>query len=134
MQANESEVSYMISSQLLQKALEDIKNITGKEMAILDLDGRYAARTDESFIAAAEAKYNSEKAKLNAKEETLDLKMKNLDTEISALTTEYDSVKNTISKQIEKSFKNRLPSGSYRVITQDTSSDIATRIQWLNAS
>ena len=36
--------------------------------------------------------------------------------------------------QIEKSFKNRLPSGSYRVITQDTSSDIATRIQWLNAS
>lgn len=51
MQANESEVSYMISSQLLQKALEDIKNITGKEMAILDLDGRYAARTDESFIA-----------------------------------------------------------------------------------
>ena len=60
---------------------------------------------DESEIAAAEAKYNTEKAKLNAKEQTIDLKMKNLDTEISALTTEYDSVKNTISKQIEKSFK-----------------------------
>lgn len=60
---------------------------------------------DESFIAQAEAKYNTEKAKLNAKEETLDLKMKNLDTEISSLTTEYDTVKNTISKNIEKSFK-----------------------------
>ncbi len=60
---------------------------------------------DETYISQAEAKYNTEKAKLNAKEETLDLKMKNLDTEISSLTTEYDTVKNTISKNIEKSFK-----------------------------
>ena len=36
--------------------------------------------------------------------------------------------------QIEKSFKNRIPNTSYRVITQDTSSDIETRIQWLNAT
>ena len=36
--------------------------------------------------------------------------------------------------QIEKSFKNRLPSSSYRVITQDTSSDIETRIKRLNAT
>ena len=60
---------------------------------------------DETYIAQAEAKYNTQKEKLNAKEETLDLKMKNLDTEISSLTTEYDTVKNTISKNIEKSFK-----------------------------
>ena len=60
---------------------------------------------DETYIAQAEAKYNTEKAKLNAKEETIDLKMKNLDTEISSLTTEYDTVKNTLSKNIEKSFK-----------------------------
>ena len=44
----------MISSQLLQKALDDIKTITGKDMAVLDLDGRYAARTDESFSADAD--------------------------------------------------------------------------------
>lgn len=61
--------------------------------------------TDETAVAQAEAKYNTEKTKLNNKEQTLDLKMKNLDTEISALTTEYDTVKNTISKNIEKSFK-----------------------------
>ena len=36
--------------------------------------------------------------------------------------------------QIEKSFKNRLPSESYRPVTQDTSSDIETRINWLNAA
>ncbi len=73
--------------------------------------GNYATDTyikeisDETAIAQAEAKYSLEKSKLNAKEETLDLKMKNLDTEISSLTTEYDTVKNTISKNIEKSFK-----------------------------
>ena len=61
--------------------------------------------SDETAIAEAEAKYQTEKAKLNSKEETLDLKMKNLDTEISSLTTEYDTVKNAISKNIEKSFK-----------------------------
>ena len=61
--------------------------------------------TDDTMVAQAEAKYSTEKAKLNAKEETLDMKMKNLDTEISSLTTEYDTVKNTISKNIEKSFK-----------------------------
>lgn len=73
--------------------------------------GNYATDTyikeiaDETLIAYAESKYNTEKAKLNAKEQTIDLKMKNLDTEISSLTTEYDTVKNTISKNIEKSFK-----------------------------
>lgn len=73
--------------------------------------GNYATDTyikevaDETLIAAAEAKYNTQKAKLNMKEQTLDLRLKNLDTEISALTTEYDTVKNTISKQIEKTFK-----------------------------
>lgn len=61
--------------------------------------------SNDTAIAQAEAKYTTEKAKLNAKEETLDLKMKNLDTEISSLSTEYDTVKNTISKNIEKSFK-----------------------------
>ena len=61
--------------------------------------------SDDTLIAQAEAKYSTEKAKLNSKEETLDMKMKNLDTEISSLTTEYDTVKNTISKNIEKSFK-----------------------------
>ncbi len=61
--------------------------------------------SDETAIAQAEAKYSSEKAKLNSKEEELDLKMKNLDTEISSLSTEYETVKNTISKNIEKSFK-----------------------------
>ena len=61
--------------------------------------------SDDSEIAAAEAKYQTQKAHLSSKEDEIDLKMKNLDTEISALTTEYDSVKSVITKNIEKSFK-----------------------------
>ena len=60
--------------------------------------------TDEDAIAQAEAEFTSQKAKLTYKEEQLDMEMKNLDTEISTLTTEYDSVKNLISKNVEKIF------------------------------
>ena len=61
--------------------------------------------TDDEAVARAEAKYNTMKAKLSSKEQTIDLKMKNLDTEITSLTTEYDTIKNTLTKNIEKSFK-----------------------------
>ena len=70
--------------------------------------------SDDTLIAQAEAKYTTEKAKLNSKEETLDMKMKNLDTEISSLTTEYDTVKNTISKNIENSCKPQVLGGAAR--------------------
>ncbi len=60
--------------------------------------------TDEDAVAQAEAEYNATKSKLNYKEETLELELKNIDTELSALTTEYDTVKNLISKNVEKVF------------------------------
>lgn len=44
------------------------------------------------------------KSQLSYKEESLDLELKNIDTELSALTTEYDTVKNLISKNVEKVF------------------------------
>ena len=60
---------------------------------------------DETKIAQAAAKYETQKQRLSSKENSLDLKIKNLDTEISALTTEYESVKGTITKNIERTFK-----------------------------
>ena len=60
--------------------------------------------TDDDAIAQAEAEYNVKKSKLSYKEQNLELKMKNIDTELSALTTEYDTVKNLISKNVEKVF------------------------------
>jgi len=68
------------------------------------LSGHVAEVTDEDAIARAEIEYNVQKAKLNHKEESLELQMKNLDMEISSLTTEIDSVKNLISKGVEKVF------------------------------
>ena len=68
-------------------------------------DTYIAEVTDTEGIAQAEARYNAAKAKIENKENTIDMKMKNLDTEISSLTTEYDTMKNVISKTIEKSFK-----------------------------
>lgn len=68
-------------------------------------DTYIAEVTDTEGIAQAEARYNAAKAKIEHKENTIDMKMKNLDTEISSLSTEYDTMKNVISKAIEKSFK-----------------------------
>ena len=68
------------------------------------LNGHVAEVKDEDAIARAELDYNVTKAKLNYKEESLELKMKNLDMEIAALNTEFDTVKNLISKNVEKVF------------------------------
>lgn len=68
------------------------------------LNGHVAEVPDESAITQAELEYNVTKGKLNYKEETLELQMKNLDMEISALTSEFDTVKNLISKGVEKVF------------------------------
>lgn len=66
--------------------------------------GHVVEVTDDDAVAQAEAEYNVKKSQLNYKEETLEVKLKNIDTELSALTTEYDTVKNLISKNVEKVF------------------------------
>lgn len=84
-------------------------------MASLNQDGYYyqtrynetgymAEVTDDDAIARAEAEFTRMKSELTYKEDSIDLKSKKLDAEISALSTEYDTVKNLISKSIEKTF------------------------------
>lgn len=60
--------------------------------------------SDTDAIARAEAEFIAKKAELTAKEDSIDLKSKQLDAEIASLATELDSVKNFISKSIEKTF------------------------------
>lgn len=60
--------------------------------------------TDEDAITQAELEFTQKKSKINYKEEKLELDMKKLDLEISSLTTEYDTVKNLITKNVEKTF------------------------------
>ena len=60
--------------------------------------------TDEDAITQAELAFTQKKNKINYKEEQIDLDMKNLDLEISSLTTEYDTVKQMLTKNVEKTF------------------------------
>ena len=53
----------------------------------------------------AEVKYNTALKEIEAKDKQYDTDLKNLDTEHSALQTEYDSIKSTIDKNVERSFK-----------------------------
>lgn len=59
---------------------------------------------DEREIARVEAKYNQDLAALEKKDSVIDLELKKLDTEHNALQTEYESVKNVVDKNVEKSF------------------------------
>ena len=74
-------------SYLLQNILNDIEN------------------DDERKIAQAESKYNQDIAALEKKDQRIDLELKKLDTEHQALQLEYDSVKNVVDKNVEKSFQ-----------------------------
>jgi len=59
---------------------------------------------DERQIALMESEYNQALAALEKKDQRIDLELKKLDTEHNALQTEYESVKNVVDKNVEKSF------------------------------
>ena len=60
--------------------------------------------SDTDAIARAEAEFTAKKAELTYKEDTIDMKTKKLDAEIASISAEVDSVRNIISKAIEKTF------------------------------
>lgn len=59
---------------------------------------------DSSKIAQAEAEYQKSMYEIQAQDKEYDMKIKKLDTEHSALKQEVDSIKNVMSKNVEKSF------------------------------
>lgn len=62
--------------------------------------------TDNSAaVTKAEAEYNRAMNDINSKDSMYDIQLKNIDTEHSALQTEYDSIKNALTKNIERTFK-----------------------------
>ena len=67
--------------------------------------GYIVEESDSDAIARAEAEFTQKKAELTYKEDAIDMKSKKLDAEISSLSTEYDTVKQLISKSIEKTFQ-----------------------------
>ena len=63
------------------------------------------SQEDEVKIALAEVKYKNAIREIENKDKKFDQDLKKLDTEHTALQTEYDSIKEVISKNVERSFK-----------------------------
>lgn len=70
----------------------------------IDSDSAIQEVEDEREIARIEREYQNKLSDLESKDNRYDLELRKLDTEHSALQTEYDSVKNVIDKNVEKSF------------------------------
>lgn len=92
-----------------------IKNGTYSMVSLNSKDGYYYQTrynetgymtevTDDDAVARAEAEFTAKKAELTYKEDKIDIQTKQLDAEISSLSTEYETVKQLISKSIEKTF------------------------------
>lgn len=63
-------------------------------------------QTDTSAaVAKAEAKYQRAMNDIQAKDSIYDIQLKNIDTEHTSLQTEYDSIKNAMNKNIERTMK-----------------------------
>ncbi len=60
---------------------------------------------NEELIALATVKYEKAVEDIDAKETKLDLQLNRIDAQHNALKTEYDSVKQIVSKNIDRSFK-----------------------------
>lgn len=60
--------------------------------------------TDDKDLAKAEAEYQNAMNEIEIQDKKYDTKLKRLDTEHSAMKTEYDSIKNIIGKNVERSY------------------------------
>lgn len=101
------------SSQWIEYALESgiaTMEQVDKNYTWNSLDYKSCAKiteeTDNSdAVTKAEAEYNRAMNDIEAKDSIYDIQLKNIDTEHSALQTEYDSIKNALNKNIERTFK-----------------------------
>ena len=68
-------------------------------------DTNLSMETDDLTVLKAQAEYENKMDNINAKDKQLDLQLSKLENERNALKTEYDTVKDLIKKNIEKSYK-----------------------------
>lgn len=70
----------------------------------IDSDVNIQEVDDDREIAIVEQKYKLDMAEAERKDNIFDMQLRKLDTEHNALQTEYDTVKNVIDKNVEKTF------------------------------
>ncbi|MCD7780843.1 MAG: hypothetical protein LUH05_09260 [Candidatus Gastranaerophilales bacterium] len=83
----------------------DVNNsTTGISMDTLESDTSIEYVLDTSDDAQAESEYNYELTRLERKDNQLDLELQQLETEHEAVLKEYDSVKEVISNNVDRTF------------------------------
>ena len=75
------------------------------EETSLSVDTELREVPNDELIDAATVKYDKAIQDIDAKETKLDLRLARIDTMHQALKTEFDTVRNIVSKNIERSFK-----------------------------
>lgn len=97
-------IEYALESGIVSMEQVD-KNYTWKSLDYKTCT-KITEETDNSAaVTKAEAEYNRAMNDINSKDSMYDIQLKNIDTEHSALQTEYDSIKNAMTKNIERTFK-----------------------------
>ncbi len=78
---------------------------TGINLATLQSDTQMEYVLDTSDDAVAQSKYEYESARISREDNELDMELKQLETQHEAVLKEYDSVKEVISNNVERTFK-----------------------------
>lgn len=96
---------------LLMNNVLAIKNTTDSTASLMSASELLESNTDFEYVldtsddAAAESKHNYEMSLLSAKENMLEMDLAQLETQHEAVMKEYESVKELISNNVDRTFK-----------------------------
>ncbi len=104
--------NYLSNSTVLQNAImngvlfltDTNSSTTGISMDTLESDTQIEYVLDTSDDAQAESTYNYETARLSRRDNQLDMQLQQLETQHEAILKEYDSVKEVISNNVDRTF------------------------------
>ena len=100
----ESGTAIINSMQAVQDNVEGTKvNIFAQTNAACDTNISQAS--DDLRISRAEAEYENRMDNIDQKDKQLDLRLARIENERNALKTEYDTIKDLVKKNIERSYK-----------------------------
>lgn len=81
------------------------KDTSGITMSMLETETKMEYVLDTSDDAEAQSKYEYETARISRQDNQLDMELNQLETQHEAVMKEYDSVKEVISSNVDRTFK-----------------------------
>ncbi len=102
---NKKEVLQNLLMNGLMNVISDKKIAENEYASSIAGDTKFEMVLDTSDDAAALSKYEMEEARVSREDNRLDMEMDQLETQHNALLKEYDSIKDVINNNIERTFK-----------------------------